>query len=131
MENIIRDILYIILTGCGVAVAKYIVDFVNKKINEAQINTEIKEYEKLNKYIDSAQEVISKAVLTVSQTFVDSLKQSECFTKEAQEEAKQKAIDMAKQMITEESKNAIVVLYGDFNLYLDSTIESFVKQNKK
>jgi hypothetical protein len=130
MSEILRDILYIIISGCGVAVTKYIVDLVNKKVNEAQVNTEIKEYEKLNKYVDMAQDAIEKAVLTTAQTYVDSLKNSNGFTKEAQEEAKNKAIEIAKQMITEESKEAIIILYGDFNVYLDSTLESLVKQNK-
>ena len=130
MEEFIRDILYILITGCAVAVTKYVVDFINNKINEVQINTEISEYEQLNKYINIAQEIISKSVLTVQQTYVDSLKSSNSFTKEAQEEAKRKAIEMAKSMITEESKNAIIIIYSDFDAFVNSTIESLVKQNK-
>ena len=130
MENIIRDFLYIIITGCSVAVAKHIVSLINKKINEVQVNTEIKEYDKLNQYIDSAQKVISNAVLTVTQTYVESLKKSGNFTAEAQAEAKNRAVTIAKELITEECKNAIVVVYADFDAYLDSTIESLVKKNK-
>lgn len=130
MSDILMDVLYIIITGCGMAVAKYIVDLVNKKINESQLNTELKEYEQLHKYIDNAQDVISKAVLTVSQTYVDSLKNAEKFTAEAQEEAKNKAVDIAKKMLSEESRNAIIILYNDLEVYLDASIESMVKQNK-
>lgn len=131
MEEVIRDILYILITGCGIAITKYIVDLVNKKINEIQVNTQISEYDQLNKYIDNAQDAIARVVLTLSQTVVDGLKKNNSFTKEAQEEVKQQAIDMAKKMITEETKNAIVEVYGDFEVFLDSCIEAMVKENKE
>lgn len=130
MENILRDVLYIILSGCGVAIAKYIVNLINKKVDEAQINTEIKEHEKLNGYVDDAQEAIKRAVISTTQTYVESLKNSGSFSKEAQEEAKNKAMEVAKQLITEESRNAIIVLYGDFDIFLDSTLEMIVNKNK-
>lgn len=130
MKDILYDILYIVITGCGVAVAKYIVSLINQKINEIQINTEISQYDKLNRYIDDAQDAIAKAVLTVSQTFVDSLKNSGNFTPEAQKEAKERAVEIAKELITEDAKEAILVLYKDYDAFLDATIESLVKQNK-
>ena len=40
-------------------------------------------------------------------------------------------IDMAKKMITEETKNAIIQVYGDFDVFLNSCIESMVKENKE
>ncbi len=130
MFEILKDILYVVVTGFGIVIAKYVIDFVNQKINEIQISTEIKKHDKLNKYIDDAQQVISDVVLTVSQTYVESLKKSGEFNKEAQEEAKNKAMIMANELISKEAKEAINVLYGDFKVYLDVTIESVVNQNK-
>lgn len=131
MEDILRDLLYILITGCGVAVTTYLVNLLNNKINEIQVNTKISEYDQLNKYIDNAQDAIARVVLTLSQTVVDGLKKNNSFTKEAQEEVKQQAIDMAKKMITEEAKNAIIQVYGDFDVFLNSCIESMVKENKE
>lgn len=130
MGEILRDILYIVISGCGIALAKYLVDFINEKINEVQVNTDIKEHDQLNKYIDDAQKVISNIVLSISQTYVETLKSKGEFTPEAQKEAKEKAITLAEDMISEESKNAIIIVYNDFNKYLDATVESFVNQNK-
>lgn len=130
MQNVLENICYIIISGCGIALARYIVSLVNKKVDEIQVNTEIKSYEKLNQYVDSAQKAISNAVLSVSQVYVDSLKASGSFTKEAQAEAKEKAVEKAKALITEESKNAIIILYGDFDSYLDSMIEAVVRASK-
>lgn len=130
MENILRDVLYIILSGCGIALAKYLVDFINEKINEVQVSTDIKEHDQLNKYIDDAQKVISNIVLSVSQTYVETLKSKGEFTPEAQKEAKEKAMTLAQDMISEESKNAIIIVYNDFDKYLDAAVESLVNQNK-
>lgn len=130
MVEILKDILYIVISGCGIALAKYLVDFINEKINEVQVNTDIKEHDQLNKYIDDAQKVISNIVLSISQTYVETLKSKGEFTPEAQKEAKEKAITLAEDMISEESKNAIIIVYNDFNKYLDATVESFVNQNK-
>lgn len=130
MKNVLENICYILISGCGIALARYICLLVNKKVDELQVNTEIKEHEKLNQYINSAQEVISNAVLTVTQTYVESLKKSGNFTKEAQIEAKNRATTIAKELITEECKNAIIIVYADFDKFLDSTIESLVQLNK-
>lgn len=130
MTELIRNIIYLVLTGVGVAIVKEVLTFINKKIDEVQVNTDVTNYKKLNQYVDKAQEIIGNAVLTVSQTYVDTLKSNGSFNKEAQEEAKNKAIEIANKLITEESKNAIIVLYGDFDTFLDAMIESLVKQNK-
>lgn len=130
MQNVLENICYIIITGCGIALARYIVSLVNKKVDEIQINTEIKNNEKLNQYVNLAQDAISNAVLSVSQVYVDSLKASGSFTEEAQAEAKERAVERAKKLITEESKNAIIILYGDFDSYLDSMIEAVVRASK-
>ena len=130
MMDILLDILYAILTGFGVIVTKELISFINKKIDEVQISTEIKEHDKLSGYIDDTQQIISDVVLTITQTYVESLKKNGKFNKEAQEEAKNRAVAIATELISEEAKNAINVLYGDFKSYLDVTIESMVNQNK-
>ena len=50
------------------------------------------ENDQLVKYIDAATDAISKAVLTVNQTYVDSLKKQGKFDEEAAKTAKQMAI---------------------------------------
>ncbi len=73
---------------------------------------------------------VNDAVLTISQTYVDSLKKSGKFDIEAQNLAKNKAIDTATALMTEDVRKAIDKMYGDFNLWLDTAIESSVKENK-
>ena len=130
MNKFLMDILYVFIICAGIPLVKCLVKFVNAKIDESQISKELTNYAQLNKYIDSAQEAISAAVLMVSQTYVDTLKKAGEFTQEAQDEAKMRAIEIAKQMITDDCVDAIETLHGDFDVYLDAMIETLVRENK-
>ena len=130
MSNLIQDILYILITSSGILLIKCLMDFINAKINELQTEKEIKDNELLNQYIDMVQQVVYDVVLTVSQVYVDSLKSSNSFDKEAQNKAKEMAVEMATTLISEEAKKAIITVYGDVDAYLSSLIESIVKQSK-
>lgn len=102
----------------------------NSKIDELQTSTKLAKYEQLNKYIDSAQSAIYTAVMTVTQTFVDNIKGTDKWNDEAKNDAKQKAIDIAKELISEDAKIAINEIFGDFQTYLVTTIEQAVKNTK-
>lgn len=123
----IQEILYLIITGIVPLLITYGIIFLKVKIKEQEKKLE---NDQLIKYIDAATDAISKAVLTVSQTYVDTLKKEGKFDAEAQKTAKQMAIDKAKALITAESKTAIETLYTDFEAYLNDAIESLVKENK-
>lgn len=127
MKDILLKLLYILVTGCGTAVATFLCALLKSKISE--LSSKIKNT-KLTKYINAATEVVTKAVLDVSQTYVDALKNTGEFTKEAQVIAKEKAIDIATKLITEDGKKAVEEIYGDFAIWLSTTIESNVKKNK-
>lgn len=130
IKSIIELVLFTVITGCGVAVVKQLLGMINSKINELQANTKLAQYTQLNKYIDAAQDAITTAVTAVSQTYVDTLKGSNSFDSAAQSTAKEKATTIAKNLITEDSKSAINTVFGDFELFLDNTIETAVKNLK-
>lgn len=130
LKQIFELVAYTVITGCGLAIIKKVIDVANVKIDELQEVTELKKYEKLNKYIDDAQNVVATVVTSIAGTFVDSLKKSGNFSKEAQKEAKNQAIEISKSLITEEMKNAITVARGDFDVYLDNLIEQIVREIK-
>ena len=123
----IQEILYLIITGIIPLLITYGIIFLKVKIKEQEKKLE---NDQLIKYIDAATDAISKSVLTVSQTYVDTLKKEGKFDAEAQKTAKQMAIDKAKTLITAESKAAIETLYTDFEAYLNDAIEYLVKENK-
>ena len=125
--NFLEPILYAVVTGTLSIIATYFTQFMKAK--NKQINSQV-ENEKLNNYISAAIDAVNQAVLTVSQTYVDSLKTSGNFSETAQNEAKNKAVEIATVLITDDIKNAVNKLYGDFDTWLNTTIEAFVRENK-
>lgn len=127
MKEILLNIIYIIITTAGSALIAFLCTLLKTKI--AEITAKIKN-DRIVNYIDSAEDAVITAVLTVSQTYVDALKKDGGFTKAAQVEAKNKAIEIATTLINEDIKEAIASVYGDFSLWLTSKIEENVKINK-
>lgn len=123
----IQDIIYLIITGIMPLLIMYAMTFLRVKIKEYQKNLD---NDQLNRYIDAATDAITKAVISVNQTYVDTLKRQGKFDAEAQAKAKQMAIDKAKELITADSKTAINTLYNDFEAYLNDAIEELVRENK-
>lgn len=123
----IQDIIYLIITGIMPLLIMYAMTFLKVKIKEYQKNLD---NDQLNRYIDAATDAITKAVISVNQTYVDTLKRQGKFDAEAQSKAKQMAIDKAKELITADSKAAINTLYNDFEAYLNDAIEELVRENK-
>ena len=131
IKEIFGLVIFTIITGAGVVAVEKITKYVNASIDNIQKNTKLAEYEKLNLIIDQVQSVMTTIVQSVNQVFVDDLKKSKKFTKESATEAKNKALEMAKELLTEESANAIDQLYGNVDVYLDNLVESIVIELKK
>lgn len=129
--------LYAVITVALPVLVKYCITFIENKIAVVQTEKIKSEAEKLgidadllNKYIDMAEDAVYKAVMETNQTFVDALKKESNFTKEAQAEALNKAIDTAKANITEEAKKVLIEAYGDLNKYLTTSIEALIRTTK-
>lgn len=120
MKEILEQACYIIVTGCATALVSLVCAFINAKINELTDN----------KYIEGATQVVTDAVNTITQTYVDSIKKDGCFSLEAQQEAKIKAIELSRSLITVNAQKAITELHGDFSKWLDNKIESAIYNNK-
>lgn len=130
-KEVMSLIMFAIITGAGVAIVDKLLRCMNASIDEIQKNTKLAEYKKLNTIIDGVQDMVTTIVQSVNQTFVSDLKKSKKFTKESAVEAKNKALEVAKELITEESANAIEEVYGNVDVYLDNLVESIVAELKK
>lgn len=126
-KDLFQQIMYIVITAVLPIALAYLKSFLDAKANEAIANVENK---KFAGYLARAYEAVGLAVNTVSQTYVDSIKQSGNFDKEAQEKAKEMAIEIAKELISYDVKQAINIAYGDFDTYLNTAIESYVRETK-
>lgn len=63
-------------------------------------------------------------------TYVDALKKSQQFDKEAQEWALQVALAQAQRLLTEDAKSFLTEAYGDLSKYLEGRIEAEVRNQK-
>lgn len=124
-------VLYIVLTIILPVVARYVVAFIKAKIKESNIIMDATHNEDLSKIVESALSDVMDAVLYINQIYVDSLKSSGKFDKEAQEEAFNRAYVEAMNMISDEAKKVIEGLYGSFDKWLRIKIESSVNMAKK
>lgn len=86
--------------------------------------------EKLQKLIDHVLGFTEDIVITINQTYVDDLVKQGKFSKEAQKQAFNKALVVAKTMINEEGKELLEQEFGSLEAWLTVVIESRVKEVK-
>ena len=89
------------------------------------------ESEKVRGYVNDAVKAVMTAVTSTFQTYVDSLKKQGKFDEEAQKIAFNTARDTALLMLTQDMRDAVTTVYGDFDTWLSKTIEQLVLANKE
>lgn len=119
--------LELFLTALLTVLAKFIISFVNSKIQEAKQKTE---NEISHKYLDMINKTITDCVIATNQTYVETLKDKNMFDAEAQKEAFAKTFVSVKSLLSQEAINYLTELTGDVDLYLSTLIEAEVNKNK-
>jgi hypothetical protein len=119
-----KDLLiYIIQTLCGLAITvgiPYAFTLLRKKIKD----------DKIARIISRVENIVSKTVILINQTYVDALKESDLFDKEAQRAAFEMCKERVLSMLNDESIKAIQETFGDFEEWLRTMIEAYVRENK-
>lgn len=117
------DIQTILLSALSVVIMALVTWGTERLI--ALINTKLKNT-KYAKYLTDSVDIVSRAVKTTYQTYVEALKDKNMFTEDAQVEALNKAKDIAVSQLSAEMKTFIESNFGDVEKWLTSTIESVV-----
>lgn len=119
-----KDLLiYIIQTLCGLVITvgiPYLFTLLRKKIKD----------EKLERIINRVENIVSKTVILVNQTYVDALKETDMFDNEAQKAAFEMCKEKVLAMLNDESIKAIAETFGDFDEWIRTLIEAYVRENK-
>lgn len=118
--NIIETVLMAIIVP--------LLGFAMKKLN-AWLNTKIHN-DTASKYIQISTDMVYDIVGSISQTYVNMLKQEGSFDSEAQKKAFNDAMKMAKSMLSQEAKDILSETYGDIDKWLSMQIESAVVKQK-
>lgn len=131
MNDLTNQLLDIIAPALGALLTVligYLLTYINVKKNQLkqQTNNELAQ-----KYIDMIANTVTTCVEAINQTYVDSLKDSGSFTKEAQEEAFKRCYNQVLSLLSDDCKQYIKEIFGDIQSYLTTVIESTVKEVKK
>ena len=114
--NILLSALGVIITGlAGFAVTKF-TQWINSKISDA----------KAANYLSTIMKVVLDCVQEIYQTYVQSLKESGSFDKDAQKHALDACLVKIKSQLAPELITYITTNFGDVNSYLISLIESTI-----
>lgn len=117
------DIQTILLSALSIVITALVTWGTERLI--ALINSKIKNT-KYAKYLADSVDIVSRAVKTTYQTYVEALKDKNMFTSDAQVEALNKAKDIAVSQLSTEMKTFIESNFGDVEKWLTSTIESVI-----
>ena len=129
-DNFINYMIPVVGTALGTllsALLAYLIVYINKK-KQALLETSKSEIEK--KYIEKISKTITDCVIATNQTFVETLKKENAFTKEAQEEAFQKTITNVMSILNEDCIEYLESITSDITIYLRNQIEAEVNKNK-
>lgn len=125
MNEILLNILSIIVTAVILPLISYagtkLISYLNSKIKD----------DKAKELLTQATTIVTNAVRSVFQTYVDSLKASGSFDAQAQVVALTKATDIALNQMSDDVKNYITTNYGDINNWLITQIEATINLIKK
>jgi hypothetical protein len=112
--QIILTTLGIILTTLATWVATKITKFFDAKITDA----------KAREIVANIEKIVYDAVRAVYQTYVEGIKGTNAWTKEAQEKALKDALDMALAQLSADTKEFIQNTFGDIATYITNLIHS-------
>lgn len=108
-------------------VAKYLVDALREWAESKALEME---NSAIAEYLIDITDIISQAVISTTQTYVDSLKSQGKFDAEAQKIAFEMTKNTVRVLLTEDAVEFIAKMYGDVDLWLDTKIEQMVKETK-
>lgn len=125
--EMLEKIPYVLIAAVVMLVATFICKYLYTKWNE--IKTNIKN-EKIRNVIDEVVDIVYRAVVQTNQIYVDSLKNSGTFDEEAAKTAFIKTKNTIMNLLSNNMISIITEVYGDFNTYIDTLIESIVNEEK-
>ena len=113
-QEIIFSALSIVITGLASWGTAVLIKFLNSKIKDKELAA----------FATTIATVVGNAVKATTQTYVQNIKGTDAWTKEAQEKALKMALETAKSELTTEALAYIEAQHGDIDKYLITLIES-------
>ena len=119
-----KDLLiYVIQTLCGLVITvgiPYAFTLLRKKVKD----------DRLARIISRVENIVRKTVILINQTYVDALKEAGMFGKEEQKAAFEMCKSKVLAMLNDEAIKAIAETFGDFDEWIRTLIEAYVRDEK-
>lgn len=115
-NDLLISICEIVLTAFASWASATLIAWLSNKLKNA----------KTQHYVMEAYDIVSSCVKYTYQTYVDSIKGTDLWTREAQQKALNTALEAAKAQLSEKTKSYITNNYGDLETYLVGLIEATI-----
>ena len=119
--TIFWSVIGVITMGLATWITTYITSLLSSKIKDKD----------LRRFALALNDIVTRAVITVNQTYVDVMKGKNAFDKDAQAEAFKQCKAIVDSQLTKELKTYIEDNFGDITTYITSLIESTIVGLKK
>lgn len=123
----LKEIFEILIIPILGVVSGFIVMYLQAKAKEIILKVE---NDTADKYIKMFADTVCMCVTTTNQTYVESLKAQGQFDAEAQKVAFEKTKNAVLAVLADDAKDYLTNMVGDFNAYLEQTIEATVNASK-
>lgn len=128
MSNEIMNLIEtLVLAPMVIAISSFLIALLRQQTAKIQEKTKD---EKIKRMLEIAENSVSQAVLTVSQTYVDGLKKDGLFNQEAQKEAFEMSKDKVYKLLTTDTIQAIQNNYGNVEEWIATKIEETIVKYK-
>ena len=114
--NIVLSVVSLVITGLATWGVTAFTNWLNSKIKDKQLAS----------YLTDVTRIVTDAVMSVYQSYVETLKESGTFGEEEQQVAKNKALEIINTQLTAELRNYINTNYGDIEKWLSNKIETVI-----
>ena len=128
MSNEVMNLIEtLVLAPLIIAISSFFFALIRQQTSK--IEGKIKD-EKAKRMLEIAENVVSQAVATVSQTYVDGLKKDGIFDTDAQKEAFEMSKDKIYKLLTTDTLQAVQNNYGDVDEWIVTKIEETINKSK-
>lgn len=124
----LKVLLQVLLIATVPTIAAFMVRYFNAGANDLKSVTAS---EHIRNTIDIVTTLVSNVVQYVSQTYVDTLKKEDKFSKENQVEAFNRAYNRVCSLLSEKNRETIESVFGNVSAYIITLIEAKVGEQKK
>lgn len=128
MSNEVMNLIEtLVLAPLIIAISSFLIALIRQQTSK--IEEKIKD-EKAKRMLEIAENVVSQAVATVSQTYVDGLKKDGIFDTDAQKEAFEMSKDKIYMLLTTDTLQTVQDNYGSVDEWITTKIEETVNKSK-